>query len=197
MIIKAHASAPAFSTERLLVRLATAQDAAAIARYYRENRSFLAPFEPLRPEEFFTDKYWRFQADRNRAEFSQRQSLRLFLFERSQQKEIIGILNFNQFFKGPFQSCVMGYSLAEAKQGHGYMFEAATIAIQYVFDELNFHRVMANYMPHNQRSGNLLKRLGFTVEGYARDYLLINGRWADHVLTSLTNPNWKPDNTCV
>lgn len=51
---------------------------------------------------------------------------------------------------------------------------------------------MANYMPHNQRSGNLLRRLGFVVEGYARDYLLINGRWEDHIQTSLINPNWKP-----
>jgi ribosomal-protein-alanine N-acetyltransferase len=30
------------------------------------------------------------------------------------------------------------------------------------------------------------------VEGYARDYLLINGRWEDHVLTGIVNPDWKP-----
>ena len=30
------------------------------------------------------------------------------------------------------------------------------------------------------------------VEGYARDFLQINGRWEDHVLTSLTNPAWQP-----
>jgi ribosomal-protein-alanine N-acetyltransferase len=38
------------------------------------------------------------------------------------------------------------------------------------------------------RSGRLLGRLGFVIEGYARDYLLVNGRWEDHVLTSLINP---------
>ena len=53
------------------------------------------------------------------------------------------------------------------------------------------HRIMANYMPHNQRSGNLLKKLGFVVEGYARDYLLINGKWEDHILTSLNNDNYE------
>lgn len=47
---------------------------------------------------------------------------------------------------------------------------------------------MANYVPTNERSGRLLRRLGFTVEGYARDYLFIDGAWRDHVLTSLTNP---------
>lgn len=46
---------------------------------------------------------------------------------------------------------------------------------------------MANYLPQNQRSAALLKRLGFSVEGYARDYLKINGEWQDHILTSLVN----------
>lgn len=85
----------------------------------------------------------------------------------------------------------MGYSLAESKQGKGYMTEGLKAATKYLFQELNFHRVMANYMPHNRRSGNVLKRLGFVIEGYARDYLLINGQWEDHIMTSLTNTNWQ------
>jgi len=52
--------------------------------------------------------------------------------------------------------------------------------------------VMANFMPHNTRSNAVLRRLGFIVEGYARDYLFVNGTWRDHVLTSLTNQDWKP-----
>lgn len=32
------------------------------------------------------------------------------------------------------------------------------------------------------------------VEGYARDYLMINGQWQDHILTSLINRNWQPLN---
>ena len=34
----------------------------------------------------------------------------------------------------------------------------------------------------------LLERLGFEREGFAREYLMINGRWEDHILTSLINP---------
>jgi ribosomal-protein-alanine N-acetyltransferase len=68
------------------------------------------------------------------------------------------------------------------------MFEALQAGIAYAFDELGFHRVMANYMPVNERSGRLLRRLGFVVEGYARDFLLIDGQWRDHVLTALTAP---------
>lgn len=71
------------------------------------------------------------------------------------------------------------------------MTEALNNALQYVFDELNLHRVEANYMPHNVKSASVLKRLGFVAEGFARDYLYINGRWEDHVRTSKTNDNWR------
>ncbi|RQM45250.1 GNAT family N-acetyltransferase, partial [Aeromonas caviae] len=56
------------------------------------------------------------------------------------------------------------------------------------FRERGLHRIMASYMPANLRSGALLERLGFEQAGYARDYLMINGRWEDHVLTALINP---------
>lgn len=184
---------PQFQTRRLIVRMANHRDAAAIVRFYQENRMFLAAFEPTRPDEFFTERYWRIQIEHNQLEFEHQQSLRLFLFEQAKPTVVIGTANFNQFFRGVFQSCVLGYALAETSQGKGYMMEALTAALYYVFSELNFHRVMANYMPRNQRSGNLLRRLGFNVEGYARDYLLINGKWEDHILTSLINPHWHPD----
>jgi ribosomal-protein-alanine N-acetyltransferase len=71
------------------------------------------------------------------------------------------------------------------------MVEAVGAAVGYAFAVLRLHRVMANYMPHNVRSAAVLRRAGFTVEGYARDYLLINGRWEDHVLTGIVNPDWK------
>lgn len=171
--------------------MADYRDVPQIARYYSENRAFLVPFEPTRPDEFFTQEFWRSQVERNLLEFDHQQSLRLFIFEHNLPKEVIGIINFTQFYRSPFQACVVGYSLAQNKQGKGYMQEALKASIEYVFETLNFHRIVANYMPRNQRSGNLLKKLGFVVEGYARDYLQINNKWEDHILSSLINANWK------
>jgi ribosomal-protein-alanine N-acetyltransferase len=182
---------PLLETQRLIVRMASYRDVAQIVYYYQENKTFLTPFEPTRSDSFYTRKYWQEQIEINSLEFERDRSLRLFLFEKVAPQKVIGSVNFNQFVRGVFCACVLGYSLAEMKQGNGYMFEALNIAIPYLFSELHFHRILANYMPRNQRSGNLLRKLGFTVEGYARDYLLINGKWEDHILTSLINPHWQ------
>ncbi|NJP08176.1 MAG: ribosomal protein S5-alanine N-acetyltransferase [Leptolyngbyaceae cyanobacterium RU_5_1] len=184
---------PLIKTERLILRLATQKDVAAILTYYSENRHFLTPFEPARPKDFYTIEFWKEQVEKALIEFNFDQTLKLCMFKRTSPDQVIGKINFNQIQRGIAHYCVLGYNLTEHEQGNGYMTEALKAAIQHMFNELNLHRIMANYMPHNQRSGNLLKRLGFVVEGYARDYLLINGKWEDHILTSLTNPAWKPN----
>jgi ribosomal-protein-alanine N-acetyltransferase len=69
------------------------------------------------------------------------------------------------------------------------MFEALQASIAYMFHEQDLHRIMANHVPENVRSAALLQRLGFEREGYAREYLKINGIWRDHVLTALVKPD--------
>ena len=70
------------------------------------------------------------------------------------------------------------------------MHEALERSIRYVFEELTLHRIMSNYMPVNTRSAKVLERLGFEKEGYAKNYLLINDRWEDHILTALSYERW-------
>ncbi|MBW4562029.1 MAG: ribosomal protein S5-alanine N-acetyltransferase [Mojavia pulchra JT2-VF2] len=185
---------PLINSDRLLLRIGIQEDIPQILKYFNQNKTYLTPYYPDWAEGFFTKKYWYFQIENNLLEFLNDHSLKLFIYPKKSLTEIIGTINFSNFVRGAAHFCFVGYSLAEAEQGKGYMTEALKAATQYTFQELNMHRIMANYMPHNQRSGNVLKRLGFVVEGYARDYLLINGQWQDHILTSLTNPNWQPPN---
>lgn len=181
-------SATLLKSPRLLIRHGRPEDIPAILTYYAENTQHLAPFEPLKPSQFYTKKYWETELAQRLAETKAERSLKLFLFSQQNPQQLIGTLNFSNCVRGIFQSCTVGYGLGEAYQGQGYMSEALQTGIQYVFTQMKFHRISANYIPHNQRSGKLLKRLGFVVEGYARDYLYINGQWQDHILTSLTNP---------
>jgi [ribosomal protein S5]-alanine N-acetyltransferase len=182
---------PHLKSDRTILRLAHRDDVAAIVEYYTENYHHLAPFEPSRPPNFYTETFWCDEVRYRLNSFRCDMSLKLFLFKREEPKNIIGTINFSNFIRGTAQSCSLGYGMAAGEQGKGYMTEALKIAIDYVFCDLNMHRITAAYIPHNQRSGNVLKKLGFVVEGYARDYLLIDGEWQDHILTSLVNNNWQ------
>lgn len=182
---------PLITSDRLLLRVAIHEDIPQILKYFIYNKIYLTPFYPLWADGFFTEEYWQYQIENSFLEFLNGQSLKLFIFTKKNPTVIIGTVNFSNFVRGAAHFCYVGYSLAESKQGKGYMTEGLKAATEYLFQELNFHRVMANYMPHNRRSGNVLKTLGFVIEGYARDYLLINGQWEDHIMTSLTNPKWQ------
>lgn len=185
---------PRIETERLLLTLPPQEEAARLLAYFEENREHLERWSPAPPSGFYTEKFWRERLAQARAEFQQDQSLKLALRERRRPKgKVLGVCNFTNFVRGPFQACYLGYSLDHRFEGRGLMMEALRAATLYVFENLRLHRIMANYIPTNERSGRVLRRLGFTVEGYAHDYLLIDGRWQDHILTSLTNSGLTPE----
>lgn len=184
-------TAPALRTERLIVRLAEIDDVPAIVQFFTENRAHLAPSRPTMDPPFFTEGFWRAQVFAARAEFDADRSVRLFLFDAAEPGVVAGSVNFTNMVRGGAQLCALGYGLARTYEGKGLMTEALRTAIRYVFDDLNFHRIQANYVPRNERSGRLLRRLGFMVEGYARDFIMLNGVWEDHILTSLVNPDWR------
>lgn len=177
-------------TPRLHVRLAEERDVPTILDFYRTNRERLRPFDPERPEYFYTETFWQRQVIQNLEDFTNGRALRLFMFPRDSPRKTIGNIGFSNFVRGIGQYCTVGYAIDGEHEGRGLMSEALRSSIDFVFYSLNFHRVEANYMPHNRRSGQLLRKLGFVVEGYSRDYLRINGRWEDHVRTALTNPDW-------
>jgi [ribosomal protein S5]-alanine N-acetyltransferase len=183
-------SLPILKTANLTLRLPTPEDIPAIISYFRENEVHLSPFDPKKPEDFYTEKFWRQRVPQHTEDFFADRSLRLYLFHR-ESLEVVGSMEFSQISRGPFQACYLGYGIAAKFQGKGLMFEALTEAIRYAFDELNIHRVMANHLPENTRSASVLQRLGFARECVAKDYLQINGKWRDHVLNSLTNANWR------
>ncbi|WP_437734738.1 GNAT family N-acetyltransferase [Sorangium sp. So ce1335] len=180
-------------TPRLRLLVPPPELAGRYLAYFERNRDHLARWDPPRPEGFYTEAFWRERLLRDHDDLAADRALRLALQWRGDPEgEVIGVCNFTQFVRGAFQAATLGYSLDQRAVGSGVMFEALQAALAYMFDTLGFHRVMANYLPHNERSGRLLRRLGFVVEGYARDYLYIDGAWRDHVLTALTNPRAAP-----
>jgi len=104
---------------------------------------------------------------------------------------IMGAINLSQIFHGNFKNAYMGYYIAEKYSGQGYMTEGMRLAIDHAFGEIGLHRLEANIQPGNEKSISLVKRLGFTLEGYSRRYLKIAGRWRDHERWAINAEDWR------
>jgi [ribosomal protein S5]-alanine N-acetyltransferase len=170
------------TTKRLRLHTPTVAETEDIAGYLTRNWPHLSPWMPERDPSYFTPEHW----ERELATRADDPSQLTLLVRTKLDNALVGMVAFSAIARGPAQMANLGYNLAEKAQGNGYLTEGLPVALEYVFEQLGLHRVQANYLPRNERSGRLLRRLGFIVEGYARDYLKINGRWEDHILTSKT-----------
>lgn len=182
-------------TKRFHLPIAAQQDAAAMARYYQINRDHLQPWEPQRRADPRKLDYWQAQLRQQEADHVAQTGLMLLIRAKDDvgsEADILGVIRFSQIFRGPFQACYLGFSLAQAAVGNGVMQEALATTIDHMFGAWHLHRIMANYLPRNHRSGALLGRLGFIQEGLAQNYLQINGTWEDHVLTARINTTLPP-----
>jgi len=104
---------------------------------------------------------------------------------------IAGTITLSQIFRKAFCNAYLGYLLGERFTGKGYMTEAVRLILKHAFTKLKLHRVEANVQPHNTPSINVLKRCGFTKEGFSPKYLKISGKWRDHERWAIVRENWR------
>ena len=175
-------------TERTSLLLMQAENSHLVQAYHRVNREHLAPWEPQRGDDFFTDESFLKLGEASNLALLAGTALKFIAVHRASQ-QMVASCSFTNIVRGPLLGCNMGYSVAKEFEGQGLMQEVAIVAIHHMFDVMGLHRIMANHLPSNVRSERLLRRLGFEREGYAKSYLKIAGRWQDMVLNSLINPN--------
>jgi ribosomal-protein-alanine N-acetyltransferase len=188
-----HLPPPRLATRRLVIRTAVAADVPAILGYLEARRRAGSRFAPRWPAAHYTAAHWRKQVRVFEGNRRADRGVAFHLFAKSAPGEMAGFVGVSNVVRGAFHGAHLGYALRKEYEGRGLMTEALRAIIPYAFAKMRLHRLMANYMPSNRRSARVLRRFGFRREGLARDYLLIAGRWEDHVLTSLVNPRWRPD----
>jgi len=152
----------------------------------RENMSYLKPWEPTWNIHELERSYFV-----KRVRFFEKLSINdeaySFLIFEKPELQLIGEININNVQRGVVQSCSVGYWISESKMGLGLMSEAISLIKKFTFDELELHRIEAACLQKNQRSLNTLKKNNFNIEGVAKKYLKINGKWQDHILLSCIN----------
>lgn len=166
-------------------RLVTPDDAPVLAELVRTNRDFLAPWEPVRGEDYFTEAGQRVAIHAALAEHAHGRSLPCVMVDGD--GAVVGRVNLNNVVRGAFQSASLGYWLAKAAGGRGVATAAVRDITRLAFGELGLHRIQADTLVHNVASQRVLTRNGFVRIGLAPRYLKIEGRWQDCILHQLVN----------
>lgn len=180
----------ALQSERMRIRTALSTDAEAQREARIRNFARIEKFSGSRHDMRLKNEHWETLATAEHILRWNHKAL-TFLFFRKSDSFFVGACHFSGFVWGPFRSCNIGYQIDGCVEGKGYMKEAATAALNYVFKEWGIHRVVANYDADNTRSGGLLKRLGFEVEGCARDWIELKGKRRDAMTTALLRSDWE------
>jgi ribosomal-protein-alanine N-acetyltransferase len=161
------------------------------ARDYQEwadlrsaSRAFLKPWEPIWADDELSRTRFRARLKRYAEEVRDGRGYAFFTFRES-DGALVGGLSLTRVHLGVSQSVTMGYWSGAAFAQQGFTRAAARLAVRFAFDDLTLHRVEAACQPNNDASRRLLQAIGFTLEGQARAYLKIDGKWCDHLLFAI------------
>jgi ribosomal-protein-alanine N-acetyltransferase len=158
-----------------LIRAVRPEDAGELAALYRANRDFLAPFEPVRPPEFFT-------AEGQTARLRRQLADDTHPFAILDDGSIAGTINLFGIVRDGPESGAIGYWVDGARNGRGLATAAVGEMLEFAFGDLGLHRVEAATLVENLPSQRVLEKNEFERIGLARGYLRIAGDWRDFFL---------------
>jgi ribosomal-protein-alanine N-acetyltransferase len=167
---------------RVYLRSPTRSDEGEFVTAMRASRSFHRPWATAPTD---SDRFAAYLADSRRGDFE------ALLVCRAEDEAILGFFNLSHITRGLLQSAYLGYAVAKAYAGHGYMREGLDLVLRHAFVALRLHRVEANIQPGNRASIALARGAGFRREGFSPRYLKIGGRWRDHERWAILADEWR------
>lgn len=177
---------PPIEGDSVILRTPQMSDFPAWAGLREASRSFLTPWEPIWPSDDLTRAAFRQRMRRYAEDQRTDQAYPFFVF-RKEDSALVGGLVLASIRRGVAQSGSLGYWIGLPFARRGYMAAALSALIPAAFEVLRLHRLEAACIPTNVASIRLLEKTGFQREGYAREYLCINGSWQDHLLYARLN----------
>ncbi|MEU4194336.1 GNAT family protein [Kribbella sp. NPDC026611] len=163
-------------TPQVQLRIADLDDAPALADAYARSWDHLSPWEPARPDNWFTPEA---QADRLKTNLTRYRNSQAVPWLLISDGRVLGGFTLNDLVPGPFRSAALGYWLAIDAVGQGLATLAVNAVAEIADHELKLHRIEASCMTSNAPSQAVLKRTGFQQIGFAPTYLHIRGAWQD------------------
>ncbi len=172
---------PSVAGEGVVLRMPQMTDHNDWATLRDKSREFLTPWEPTWPEDDLSRSAFRRRIKRYAEDLRTDQGYAFLIF-RTADNALVGGLTLANVRRGVAQAGSLGYWMGLPFARHGYMTAAVSAIIPFAFATLRLHRLEAACIPTNAGSIRLLENTGFVREGYARQYLCIDGTWQDHLL---------------
>ena len=172
---------PSIIGEGVVLRTPQMTDYNDWAALRERSREFLTPWEPTWPADDLSRSAFRRRIRRYAEDLRTDQGY-AFLIVSNADDAIVGGLTLANIRRGVAQAGSLGYWMGLPFVRRGYMTAAVRAVIPFSFNTLRLHRLEAACIPSNAGSIRLLENTGFVREGYAREYLCINGIWQVQLL---------------
>jgi [ribosomal protein S5]-alanine N-acetyltransferase len=176
--------------DRVFLRPPERGDYESWASLRARSHGFLAPWEPTWPPDALSRSSYRVRLSRYAEDWRTDQGYNFFIF-RNEDEALAGGVGLSNIRRGVAETASLGYWIGEPFARQRFMSAALPLVIDFAFTRLRLHRVEAACLPSNVPSRALLLRTGFRQEGYARLYLLIDGKWQDHLLFAILREDWR------
>ena len=174
----------AVEAERVRLRAPRMSDFPAWSTLRQGSQGFLQPWEPTWPSDDLTRAAFRRRLALYQRDQDLGQGHAFFVF-RTSDNVLVGGVTLRNILRGVAQTGTLGYWVGEPHARRGYTLEAVNAVTRFAFGRLGLHRLEAACCPDNDASRRLLQKAGFDLEGRAKGYLKIDGRWRDHLLFGL------------
>ncbi len=158
-----------------------------LLEFNRANRFHIERNFPTKHEDFYT------------LEAHQRHVLESLLnFERgdafsfafmSKNRKMIGKSSLYRVLRDNYACAYISLLIDYRHQHMGLGNKVIKRMLEFAFEDLKLHRVVAEVMPTNFPTIALLKKNGFVQEGVIRQCINVFGQWEDHAIFSIVNPN--------
>lgn len=145
------------------------------------SREFLVPWEPTWANDALSQASFRRRCRQYAADWHEGVGYSFLLFHREDDR-LLGGISLSNVRRGIVLTCSAGYWIGAPYARKGHMTDGVRAMLRFAFGQLGLHRVEAACIPDNEASRRLLLKVGFEQEGYAREYLKIDGKWRDHLL---------------
>ncbi len=86
----------------------------------------------------------------------------------------------------------IGYHLLPSYWGQGVATEVARALLQFGFETLNLHRIVADCVAQNPASARVMAKAGMQQEAHLRQNKNISGVWHDTLVYAILEHEWQP-----